>query len=190
MPVSRTNTKRYVALCELADCDWADGPHRHRVVMSERLRHHMKVQHGLTYVLPTEGTTRTMKTASQNLPKDESLDRLSAYSGQLIAVEKGWDYDPAYSTSFGPREAIVADVWVYDNQIKAWRNLAADAAPGTRTPIFFKTVIRQLQDEGNEDDWGGLLMQGAAGRRNDREWVVLPPTPAQVKLLEKFDPSL
>lgn len=183
MPVTKTRTKRYVAYCDLPDCSWSTMD-RFRINVSERLRHHLKTTHGLTVV---EKETRTMKQPGASLPEDTGLDKLSDQGSKLIAIAKGWTHNPAYSTQFGIREAIEADVFVWDG--KEWRNLAADkdGAVPNRTPIFFKTVIRQLLEAGDEDDFGGILSQNVPGRKNTREWAILPASGAAAKALDKFD---
>lgn len=182
MPVTKTNSKRYVAVCDVVGCDWSTGVNSLRIVVSERLRHHLRTEHDLHVV---ERKTPTMKTPGNALPTDEGLDKLSNHAGSLIAVGKGWTHNTAYSTQFGLREAIEADVYVYDG--KKWNNLGErDGDVASQTPIFFKTVIRQLLEAGPDDDFGGVLSQNIPGRKNNREWAILPATGAAAKALDKF----
>lgn len=180
MPITRTNSKRYVATCVVADCDWSDGPHRHRVVVSERLRYHVKTQHGLNYTDPDRRDTHPMKQQTETeLPPQETGPQLKDYVGQLVVFGMGWVTDKI-RTKNGPADVIKADLYVYNPDTKAWDN------PGTTT-VFWAVVKRRLHDAGNEDDLGGVLVQGTD--RNPREWDLVPPNAAQSKLLDKFAPA-
>lgn len=189
MEITRTNTKGYIGTCSYPGCQSGESglPYRTkrhglRIKCVEEVRHHSRSQHGCD-----QREDRYMKQANATLPADEGLDKLGNYDGALIAVAKGWTYNAAFKTSFGLREAIEADVYVFDG--KAWHNIAADSDGNvpSLTPIFWKTVIRQLQEAGNEDDFGGVLSTNIPGRKNAREWAILPAAGAQEKALEKFD---
>lgn len=177
MPVTRTNTKRYVATCDVADCGWSTEVISVRVRAGEKLRHHLKVQHGLIQVIQPERNS-TMKVQEETeLPEQSKGPKLSEYSGQLVVFGSGWT-KAKEQTQYGAREAIRADLFVYDTTAKTWQ------APGS-VLVFFATVIKRIEDAGVEDDLGGVLVQGTD--RNSREWDLTPPSAAQAKLLAKFD---
>jgi hypothetical protein len=183
MPITRTNTKRYVAICEVADCGWTDGPHRHRVVVSERLRYHIKTQHGLHYADPNGRDITPMKVQKQtDLPEQETGPRAQDYVGQLLVIEHGWRKVTGREarSQYGDREYIEANVYVYNTDSKVWDN------PG-HLRFYWKVVITRLEAEGPDDDIGGVLTQGTD--RNAKEWDLTPPSAAQIKLLDKFEPG-
>lgn len=181
MGISKTNTKRYMALCDVADCRWSWGPHGLRVTVSERLRHHMSQAHGLRRVADTLEGKRHMKTRTkdQDLPPQESGPKLSEYEGKLVVFAKGWT-EQTRGTSFGERATIEVDLWAYDADEKAWDHVGP-------VSVFFRTVQAQLRGAGPDDDFGGVLVQGTD--RNKSEWQIETPNAAQSKLLDKFDPS-
>lgn len=179
MPVTRTNTKRYIAICDVTDCDWSAGPHGLRIVVSQRLRHHLQDTHGL-HVVEESQETRHMKThKTDELPEQSQGPKLSDYAGQLIVFRAGWEVE-AQNTKYGRRDAVKVDIFVYNTEDKAWDN------PG-QVLVFFATVQKQLEEAGNDDDYGAVLVQGTD--RNAREWHLATPSAAQIKLLDKFDPS-
>jgi hypothetical protein len=180
VPITKTNTRRYVALCDVADCGWSWGPHGLRVTVSEQLRHHLKTEHGIRRAddNPTR-RSRTMKTADKELPEQNQGPKLSDYEGQLIVVQAGWT-EGSRDTSYGARPTVEASIWVYDEEAKEFDSLGA-------VPIFFRTVQSQLKEAGSEDDFGGVLLQGTD--RNKNEWHLATPSAAQAKLLAKFDAS-
>lgn len=176
MPITRTNTKRYVGICDVPGCGFSTRVETLRIYASQELRAHLKDDH-----TPQERSNR-MKTPNKDLPEQE-MDRLSDYDGHLIVIGPGWNPPTLHETSFGKREAIDADVWVYDEDKGDWRQLA-----GNVTPIFFRTVIRQLTEAGSDEAFGGLLAQGT--ERNSKEWAIVPVTDAKrKKLLNEWDPS-
>lgn len=182
MRITRTNTKGYVGTCSYPECRYITKRYGLRIKCKADVNQHSRTQHGCD-----QREDRYMKQANTTLPTDEGLDKLGNYDGALIVVASGWKYNDAFKTSFGPREVIEADVYAYDG--KTWHNIAVDGEGNvpSLTPIFWKTVIRQLQDAGAEDDFGGVLSTNIPGRKNNREWAILPANAAQAKALEKFD---
>lgn len=128
-----------------------------------------------------------MRTPSKEIPEPEQGERFTDVAkDKLIVIEKGWK-KVNLRTSFGDTDAVRADVWVYDTADKpnAWTALG-------ETPIFSKTVARQLEETGPGEETGAVLHQGTnrpGGRPNPNEWVLLPPNKEQEKILAEWDPS-
>jgi hypothetical protein len=177
MPVTRTNTRRYVAICEVVDCPWSFGPHGLRLRVSEQLRHHLKHEHGMTVV--DERTSHMKVHKDTELPEQSAGVKLSDYAGQLIVFGKRWEQSTR-GTKFGDRKTIDVHLYAYDTARKGFVDVGS-------VSVFFATVQKRLMAEGPADDIGGVLVQGT--ERNGREWDLSVPSAAQVKLLDKFDPD-
>lgn len=163
--ITETNSHRFIALCDVEDCAWSTSAIRIRMTAAIQLRDHNRTEHNV-------------KTAKSELPEQpDAGDRLSEFAGHLIVVGPGWR-KANRKTQFGDRPAVEADLWVLVDG--GWKNLV-DA------PIYFKSVIAQLDDAGNDEAFGGKLVQGT--ERNPREWIILPPLKAEQKLLDEWDPS-
>jgi len=108
-----------------------------------------------------------MKVPDKTLPEVEALDRLGDVAkDHLIVINKAWTVDEAFKTSRGMTTAINADVWVYDDNAGGWKQLGD-------TPIFWKTVQRQIQEGGADEPQGAILRQGTkrdGGNSNPNEW--------------------
>lgn len=184
MPITRTRSRRYVSTCPVADCEWPGDMHRHRTFVNERLRHHLKQTHDLEMVEDTLEGTHGMKVQKETeLPEQTEGDRLGNYVGELIVFAKGWEHVTSgerVRTRYGDRPFIEANVFVYEPDTKTWGN------PGLMR-VYWQVVIARLVDAGDDDDLGGVLTQGT--KRNPKEWDLAPPSAAQVKVLDKFDPS-
>lgn len=177
MAVLKIRTGRYWADCDLADCPWTTGPYGLRLVISQRYRHHMKQAHDLDVV---ERETEDMKVQKDTeLPEQSQGAKLSDYSGQLVVFAKGWE-EATRGTKYGQRNTIDVHLYAYDTARKGFVDVG-------QVSVFFATVQKRLIEEGPDDDIGGVLTQGTD--RNSREWDITPPSAAQVKLLDKFDPD-
>jgi hypothetical protein len=106
------------------------------------------------------------------LPETDA-ERLSDYDGSLVvfANAKPGERD----TSFGARET--REVLAYVVVSGEWKALG-------ETPIFFKTVIKQI-DEADGEPLGGILKKGT--ERNANEWAIVPTTKkADLALLDNW----
>jgi len=176
VPVSRTNTRRYVATC--LSCGWTTDVGSVRLVLSERLRHHLRVT-GHTDTRRTEAMAKIKVNTPGELPEQDSGGRLSDYHDHLV-VFANIASPVANDRGFGVRDETPCDVYVYaDGQ---WQEL------GKAFPVFFKTVQSQLAEAGIGNALGGVLKHGTA--RNPREWAVVPADAAASKAaLADFDPD-
>lgn len=186
MPVSRTRSKRYVALCDLgpSTCDWASNVLPHRLTAQHRLSWHMRTVHNVR-------RETTMKQPTGDLPEIEQGERFTDHNGHIVVIEKGWKREPERETSMGKRDTIIATVWAYfkddEEDERRWHNLG-------ECPIFPKTVVRQLAEAGPDDDYGAVLVQGTTrtddkgrARTNPNEWQLRSLTKDEDKILKTWD---
>ena len=104
-----------------------------------------------------------MKAPNKELPDQDRGDRLTDFVNHLVVVEKGAAMKKLDKPNQYSDEAVFGTVWVHVNG--SWKCLGD-------TPVFFRTVQKQLLNDGQDDDYGGVLVQGTA--RNPKEWAIVP----------------
>lgn len=119
-----------------------------------------------------------MKSPGKELPEQDAGEKLSEYAGTLVVFNKGWRH-VTRDTKFGKRDTIEVDVWArVDGE---WKGLGD-------VPVFFSTVMKQLDEAGPDEPFGGFLVQGTD--RNPREWCIEAATKKDdVKALAEWTDS-
>lgn len=118
-----------------------------------------------------------MRKPEKELPPQEQGERLTDFKECPIVVQKGAVIEPTPDAKFSS-EALFSNVWVHTSG--EWRDLG-------RTPIFFRTVQKQVMED-TSDDFGGILIQGVD--RNPREWAIVPArNKEEQSILDAWDPS-
>lgn len=171
--ITKTRSKRYVGQCSI--CGWTTNAHTHRIDVGVKLRDHCRLEHDtftediFNRVVNDSLTGRKgqMKQPGTDLPEVDRGERLADYDGHLVVIT---DARPgSRNTQHGIRETREALVYVYVSD--GWKAMG-------ETPIFFKTVIRQIDEEGNvkkgvtTEPVGGKLIKGT--ERNANEWAIVP----------------
>lgn len=164
--ITRTNSKRYVGWC--AHCEWSTNVIQFRIGCAAQVRDHLRRVHPDVTVDPTKREGRDMKQPGTDLP--DLGEKLSEYADHLVVFAGA--HPGERDTSFGKRNTVEALVYVFLDG--AWKNIG-------ETPVFFRTVQKQINEAGDEPI-GGVLIQGTD--RNDREWY-LAPVPKSDKKLTK-----
>lgn len=163
--VTRTNGKRYVGFCGYDLCSWSTDAVQLRLTAQENLRAHVRITHGASIDTLFQ-RSQAMKQPSADLP--DLGEKLSEYADHLVVFS---DAHPGErDTSFGKRPTMETLCYVFLDGV--WKNLG-------ETPVFFRTVNKQITEAGDEPI-GGVLIQGTD--RNDREWY-LAPVPRTDKVL-------
>jgi len=186
VPVTRTNTKRWIGLCDL--CGWNTNVEAMAVYAELKLAHHMKYEHNRALTIRTphrKGQPMAVKQADNELPDQEGLVKLSDYAGQLVVFDQGKAAQD--SSSYGTSDTVHADLWTYNpDHDQADKN--GWVAVGT-VIVWFKTVQKQIM-EALPDQLGGILVKGTD--RNVNEWAVTPVprgAKALATALTTWDPS-
>lgn len=202
MPVTRTNRKRWVALCPYCVPSWTSLVHPNAAHAAVELRDHLTDRHGVAPAaasresgLNQKGQDMGVKQANPELPPQEGGVKLGDYAGKLVVFDNA--VEAKDESSFGKRDTVHATLWVFDPDQTIEEEGIEEKV--TRLPdgwvslgetiVWFQTVGKQIM-EALPDQLGGMLTKGTA--RNANEWAIVP-VPAKAKnlvaALAKWDPS-
>jgi hypothetical protein len=167
LDITRTRSKRYVGVCGLGECDYLTPPIRFRIDCSTRLREHLRKTHGLDSEPLFERTDSMakLKQPGNELPESDAGEMLGDYKDHVIVFSDG--HAGKKQTQFGDRDVVHCYAWALIDG--AWKALG-------EIDVFFATVRKQIV-EAAPDPIAGKLVQGVTrpdGKRNDREWALLP----------------
>ena len=195
MVVSRTNRKRWIGLCDR--CGWLTLVQPFAVHAAVELAEHLRTEHHLTETqasresgLYRKDPDMGIKQPTEELPEQEGGVRLGDYVGKLVVFDNATEHKD--TSSFGTRDTVHAELWVFDpgNEVEGTRQANADewVSPG-EVIVWFVTVGKQIMAE-LPDQLAGILTKGTD--RNVNEWAITPvPTKAKamVNALATWDPS-
>lgn len=156
MPITRTNSKRYIAVCGHAGCDWSDRSRRNRIESQQELNHHNRTEH------LSERIRHAMKQATGSLP--EQKDQLSNYADHLVVFSNPRKLT---NTQYG-RDALTCSVDVFIDG--GWKQLGD-------LGVYWQQPVNEIA-AANGEPIAGILQQGTM--RNEREWALVP-VPKQAK---------
>jgi hypothetical protein len=153
--VTRTNTRRYIGICNLDGCDYRTDVVSLRVRAALLVRDHCRRVHGSYAADLFLKRESVVKQPNQKLPEPE---KLADYKDHLVVFA---DAKPGAVKSIHGTSEVDCLAYVY---LKGhWKSLG-------ETPIWWKSVGFQILDADGEPI-GGILTQGTD--RNDREWCLV-----------------